>query len=202
MNVFLAPRLFPLQINLYPFYFGEYYHWLIYDSQEDPLSLANLWRRFSNASLSVNADISYAVHANVSTEMTQFIIYDVYNNGHQIGGQLNVTVDYSIECDFKECSNLTFISDLHQRPLYGNRNNLYDINFPVAALVSVFIKSYSYTMQHHSILVIYCNIALDLCQSQMFMNLSTFNCIFIQTTIDSLLHTNGKYFIIYFFFSI
>lgn len=109
----------------------------MYDSEEDPFNLFDLWRRFNSASLSVNADLSYAVHINNnSIQSTKYIIYNVYNNGHQIGGQLNVTVDYSIECNDRECTNLSFISDLYQRTVYGNRNNLYDINFRVATLVS------------------------------------------------------------------
>lgn len=124
------------QINKYPFYFNEYYHWLMYDNTEDYFTLEGPYRRFTNAALSVNSDLSYIIRKKYSISSTSFIIQDVYNNGHHIGGKLNVTSVYSITCDSHKCYNFTYNSDLHQRTVYGNRNNLHDINFRVATLVS------------------------------------------------------------------
>ncbi|KAH8379407.1 hypothetical protein KR009_004699 [Drosophila setifemur] len=107
-------------------------HWLLYDEAGD---LSKLNELFGEANLSLNADVTY-VRPQEREEDT-FILYDVYNKGSHLGGQLNVTIDRSLQCNRSGCQVRDYLSDLHQRTRLEQRKDLSDITFRLAALVSV-----------------------------------------------------------------
>uniref|UniRef100_A0A1A9URY2 Uncharacterized protein n=1 Tax=Glossina austeni TaxID=7395 RepID=A0A1A9URY2_GLOAU len=67
----------------------------------------------------------------VERSSSSFVVYDVYNNGFQIGGSLNITVDYEVECNSWACLKCKYLSELHMRSLYGNRERLSDARIRV-----------------------------------------------------------------------
>lgn len=64
-----------------------------------------------------------------------YMSFDVYNNGWFIGGTINITNNYEIECNKIECRNKKYLSDLYKRNLYGNRETLRDVVLRVAVVV-------------------------------------------------------------------
>ncbi|KAL9905222.1 ionotropic receptor 75a-like [Glossina fuscipes fuscipes] len=97
---------------------------------------------FQHLNLSVDTDVNYVIK-NITTTFvepssTSFIVYDVYNNGFQIGGSLNITVDYEVECNSLVCLKCKYLSNLHMRSLYGNRERLPDAMMRVAVVVTRF----------------------------------------------------------------
>uniref|UniRef100_A0A1B0G5E4 Uncharacterized protein n=1 Tax=Glossina morsitans morsitans TaxID=37546 RepID=A0A1B0G5E4_GLOMM len=119
--------------------FKHYHHWLIYDGSNELIAFQNT---FQHLNLSVDTDINYVIKNTTTTlvepSSSSFVVYDVYNNGFQIGGSLNITVDYEVECNSLACLKCKYLSKLHMRSLYGNRERLSDIRMRVAVVVTRF----------------------------------------------------------------
>ncbi|XP_053956450.1 ionotropic receptor 75a-like [Anastrepha ludens] len=119
--------------------YKEHYNWLLYDRSAD---MHKLRRLFTNANLSVDAQLTYATlrsqlhdtppHTNLSFYTT----YDVYNNGRLLGGKLNVTIDREYQCNWKVCHVSRYLSELHLRHKYGNRDKLHDITMRVSTVIT------------------------------------------------------------------
>uniref|UniRef100_A0A1B0A6Q5 Uncharacterized protein n=1 Tax=Glossina pallidipes TaxID=7398 RepID=A0A1B0A6Q5_GLOPL len=90
---------------------------------------------FQHLNLSLDTDINYVIKNTTTTlvepSSSSFVVYDVYNNGFQIGGSLNITVDYEVECNSSACLKCKYLSKLHMRSLYGNRERLSDTRMRV-----------------------------------------------------------------------
>ena len=82
--------------------------------------------------------IPFDVAANGTTVYKAF---DVYNNGWFIGGSLNITVNYELQCNVTGCHLSKYLSDLYKRPLYGNRESLRDVTMRVAVIVRNGLKA-------------------------------------------------------------
>lgn len=128
---------FILQLNRSRLY-NEHYKWLLYDRTAD---LSNFKRLFDDANIGVDAELTYAILEptllGVVTDVnrTLFVKYDVYNNGHYLGGKLNMTIDCEVECNMKTCYIKRYLSELHTRSKYGNRVKLHDITMRVSVVV-------------------------------------------------------------------
>ncbi|KAH8270252.1 hypothetical protein KR018_006217 [Drosophila ironensis] len=104
-------------------------HWLLYDETGNLIKLRNLFER---ANLSLNADVTYVRRQLEDT----FILHDVYNKGSHLGGQLNVTLDRSLQCNRSHCQVRDYLSNLHRGTKLQHRSDLSNITFRLAALVS------------------------------------------------------------------
>ncbi|TMW39968.1 hypothetical protein DOY81_014952, partial [Sarcophaga bullata] len=62
--------------------------------------------------------------------------FDVYNNGWFIGGSINITMNYEMQCNVTACHLSKYLSDLYKRPLYGNRESLRDVTMRVAVIAT------------------------------------------------------------------
>uniref|UniRef100_A0A1A9WE51 Ionotropic receptor 75a N-terminal domain-containing protein n=1 Tax=Glossina brevipalpis TaxID=37001 RepID=A0A1A9WE51_9MUSC len=120
-------------------FFNHHHHWLIYDDSNEMKVFQNI---FQHLNLSVDTDISYVIRKTNSTPLkstsTSYVVYDVYNNGFQIGGSLNITADHEVECSSTACLKHKHLSNLHMRSVYGNRESLSDIIMRVAVVVTRF----------------------------------------------------------------
>ncbi|KAM7354775.1 ionotropic receptor 75a-like isoform 3-T4 [Cochliomyia hominivorax] len=119
--------------------FNYRYRWLAYDEVSNFSRFQNI---FKNVTLSVDTRLTYVVPKHFTdsrnTSNTSYITFDVYNNGKIIGGSLNITTDYEIACNRKDCEIKNYLSELYKRPLYGNRESLRDINLRVALVVTLY----------------------------------------------------------------
>lgn len=62
-----------------------------------------------------------------SNSTVRYSLFDVYNNGNNIGGQLNMTGSYETACDLDGCQRVRYLSTLLKRSRYGNREQLTDV---------------------------------------------------------------------------
>nr|QKN21170.1 ionotropic receptor [Zeugodacus cucurbitae] len=119
--------------------YNGHYNWLLYDRTAD---LNNFRRLFADANLDVDAELTYAflkptqLGAVIEMNITTFVKYDVYNNGYHLGGKLNMTVDREVECNVTSCYIKRYLSQLHTRSKYGNRDKLHDITMRVSVVIT------------------------------------------------------------------
>ncbi|KAH8259287.1 hypothetical protein KR026_001646 [Drosophila bipectinata] len=112
--------------------YNQNLHWLLYDEAGN---LTKLRQLFQNANLSLNADVTHASRQEEAQDT--FVLRDIYNKGSHLGGQLNVTIDRSLQCNQSHCQVRDYLSDLHLGSRLQHRTDLSNITFRLAALVSV-----------------------------------------------------------------
>nr|QKN21507.1 ionotropic receptor [Zeugodacus tau] len=118
--------------------FSDHFFWLIYDDMANVTYFRGLFKR---QNLAVDAEITYA-YLNTpeddgnSTAIASYTLYDVYNNGYYHGGKLNMTLDREIYCNQEECYVNKYLSKLHLRNKYGNRNTLHDATLRLTVVVT------------------------------------------------------------------
>ncbi|KPU77988.1 uncharacterized protein Dana_GF25234 [Drosophila ananassae] len=112
--------------------YNQNLHWLLYDEAGNLTKLSHL---FHQANLSLNADVTHASRQEEAQDT--FVLRDVYNKGSHLGGQLNVTIDRSLQCNQSHCQVRDYLSDLHLGSKLQHRMDLSSITFRLAALVSV-----------------------------------------------------------------
>ena len=83
---------------------------------------------------------SLQIQSDVANGTTIYKAFDVYNNGWFIGGSLNITVNYEMQCNVTGCHLSKYLSNLYKRPLYGNRESLRDVTMRVAVIVRNSLK--------------------------------------------------------------
>ncbi|XP_037722867.1 ionotropic receptor 75a isoform X1 [Drosophila subpulchrella] len=113
--------------------YNQHYHWLLHGNQ----SVLEFYKLFAPFNVSIDADVSYVkeeFQANNSSVV--YAVYDVYNNGKIIGGQLNMTGSHEMACDPNECRRIRYLSSLLKRSKYGNREQLTDVVLRVATVVT------------------------------------------------------------------
>lgn len=88
------------------------------------------------ANLSINADVTYVKEEQYSKHESLFTLYDVYNPGSHLGGQLNITIDQSIKCNRTKCELNQYLSDLYKRTRLQQRMDLSGVTFRQVAVVS------------------------------------------------------------------
>ncbi|KAH8333027.1 hypothetical protein KR074_011744 [Drosophila pseudoananassae] len=104
--------------------YNQHYHWLIHGNQTE----LQFYDFFSPFNISIDADVSYVKGDLMATNSSvRYSLYDVYNNGKIIGGQLNMTGSYEAACDPKGCERVKYLSSLLKRSRYGNREQLTDV---------------------------------------------------------------------------
>ncbi|KAM7354771.1 ionotropic receptor 75a-like [Cochliomyia hominivorax] len=116
--------------------FKQHFHWLIYDSLGDLPKFKDLFGRFQMA---VDADVTlFMDNRNLinSPLNSSFILYDVYNNGYNLGGKLNMTIDREIKCSKRSCEVKRYLSSLHEKPKLEHRWYLRDITMRVSTVVT------------------------------------------------------------------
>lgn len=103
-------------------------------------NFARYYAIFKNVNLSVDTRLTFVVpqlpQVSLNEEKTTYITFDVYNNGRFIGGTINITSNYEIECNQTGCELKQYLSDLYKRPLYGNRQTLSDVTIRASVVVS------------------------------------------------------------------
>ncbi|KAH8296115.1 hypothetical protein KR054_001969 [Drosophila jambulina] len=113
--------------------YNQHYHWLLHGNHSDQ----EFYDFFSPFNISIDADVSYVQeYDQPDNSSVVYAIYDVYNNGKIIGGQLNMTGSYESTCDLKECRRTKYLSSLQMRTKYGNREQLTDVVLRVATVVT------------------------------------------------------------------
>lgn len=96
----------------------------------------NYFRRFN---ISIDADVTYVKQNTLpyhDEDSLSYALYDVYSNGNHIGGRLNITGDYEVYCNTSCCHVHRYLSSLHLRSKYGNREQLRDVVLRVATVVT------------------------------------------------------------------
>ncbi|XP_052844502.1 ionotropic receptor 75a [Drosophila gunungcola] len=113
--------------------YNQHYHWLLHGNQ----SVSEFYDMFAPFNISIDADVSY-VKEELQDINSSFVyaVYDVYNNGKIIGGELNMTGSHEMACDPNECQKIRYLSSLQKRSKYGNREQLTDVVLRVATVVT------------------------------------------------------------------
>ncbi|XP_065362168.1 uncharacterized protein Ir75a [Calliphora vicina] len=118
-------------------FFNYRYNWLIYDELSN---FSRFYNTFKNVNLSADTQLAYVVpkqpQISSDSNKTSYINFDVYNNGWFIGGSINITTNYEIECNGTGCERTKYLSDLYKRSLYGNRESLRDVTMRAAVVVT------------------------------------------------------------------
>jgi len=96
------------------------------------MNLPQLETHFKEAQLFVDADVTYVTHDPITDN---FILYDVYNKGRQLGGELNITVDREISCNQQDCRLERYLSDLHTRIPLQHRKSFTGLTMRATAAV-------------------------------------------------------------------
>ncbi|KAM8708521.1 hypothetical protein ACLKA7_015490 [Drosophila subpalustris] len=97
----------------------------------------NFYNFFAPFNISVDADVSYVKQQVLdNTGDIIYALYDVYSNGKHIGGQLNITGDYELFCNTTSCQLNRYLSSLHLRTKYRQREQLRDVILRVATVVT------------------------------------------------------------------
>lgn len=115
--------------------YNQHYHWVLHDSSE-AFSFYDFFRR---SNISIDADVDYVkqhMPHSKDKDAVVYTVYDVYSNGNHIGGQLNMTVNYELSCNRSSCDGIRYLSSLHLRSKYGNREQLTDVVLRVATVVT------------------------------------------------------------------
>jgi len=91
-------------------------------------SVLEFYELFAPFNVSIDADVSYVKEEfQDNNSSVVYAVYDVYNNGKIIGGQLNMTGSHEMACDPNECRRIRYLSSLQKRSKYGNREQLTDV---------------------------------------------------------------------------
>lgn len=120
--------------------FNYRFNWFVYDEEAN---FTRFYDKFKQVNLSVDTEMTFMVpmpiqlQSDMANGTAVYKAFDVYNNGWFIGGSLNVTVNYEMQCTVTGCHLSKYLSDLHRRPLYGNRESLRDITMRVAVIVRI-----------------------------------------------------------------
>ncbi|XP_017134534.1 ionotropic receptor 75a [Drosophila miranda] len=116
--------------------YNQHYHWLLHGNESE----VGFYDFFSTFNISIDADVSYVKEEPPSSDYNASAVvyasYDVYSNGRIIGGQLNLTANYACGCDLSGCQRMRYLSPLHLRSKYGNREQLTDVVLRVATVVT------------------------------------------------------------------
>ncbi|XP_017058920.1 ionotropic receptor 75a [Drosophila ficusphila] len=110
--------------------YSHRFHWLIYDELGNFL---NVESHFKEAKLFIDADITY-VKQDPITE--NFVLFDLYNKGRQLGGKLNITADREVACNKRECRVERYLSDLHKRNPLQHRKYFTGLTIRATAVVT------------------------------------------------------------------
>lgn len=116
-------------------------YWLIYETATYRL-LDNL----KDTNLSIDAHITYAKFIkSFNGQSGLFELYDVYNNGKELGGLLNVSFDETLDCSAYEgldgyipCRTVNR-SQLGSMSFFHNRALMSDITMRISTVVWTFI---------------------------------------------------------------
>ncbi|KAH8239059.1 hypothetical protein KR032_000305 [Drosophila birchii] len=106
--------------------FSHRYHWLVYDKSVN-------FSRFKKTQLYIDADLTYATN---DPSNGNFILYDLYNKGLQLGGKLNVTADREISCNEQDCHVQRYLSDLHTRSPLQHRKTFTGLTMRVTGVIT------------------------------------------------------------------
>ncbi|KAH8357688.1 hypothetical protein KR200_011567 [Drosophila serrata] len=106
--------------------FSHHYHWLVYDKSVN-------FSRFKKTQLYIDADLTYSTN-NLSNG--NFILYDLYNKGLQLGGELNVTADREISCNKLECRVERYLSDLYTRSPLQHRKSFTGLTMRATGVIN------------------------------------------------------------------
>ncbi|KMZ00317.1 uncharacterized protein Dsimw501_GD27924 [Drosophila simulans] len=110
--------------------FSHRYHWLIYDRS---MNFSELESHFKEAQIFVDADVTYVTHDPITRN---FLLYDVYNKGRQLGGQLNITADREISCNKTNCRVERYLSKLYTRSALQHRKSFTGLTMRATAVVT------------------------------------------------------------------
>ncbi|KAH8239060.1 hypothetical protein KR032_000304 [Drosophila birchii] len=117
--------------------YNQHYHWLLHGKQP----VQDFYDFFFPFNISIDADVSYVQEYEQTDNFSVIYgIYDVYNNGKIIGGQLNITGSYESICNPSECRRVRYLSTLQMRSKYGNREQLKDVVLRGNLLFFIFIN--------------------------------------------------------------
>lgn len=120
--------------------FTQKRHWLVYDANENDnqtMERGRVLRSLNETRLFIDAEILYAVQDEARDDTDYVALYDVYNNGHHIGGKLNVTFDrHFVYARSNETGSLTS-SVINRKTKYDNRCDLSDVTMRVGGVVGV-----------------------------------------------------------------
>ncbi|XP_037722727.1 ionotropic receptor 75a [Drosophila subpulchrella] len=97
------------------------------------MNLPQLETHFKEAQLFVDADVTYVTHDPITDN---FILYDLYNKGKQLGGKLNITADREISCNQQDCRLERYLSDLHTRSPLQHRKSFTGLTMRASAVVT------------------------------------------------------------------
>uniref|UniRef100_A0A1I8NNR2 Ionotropic receptor 75a N-terminal domain-containing protein n=1 Tax=Stomoxys calcitrans TaxID=35570 RepID=A0A1I8NNR2_STOCA len=114
--------------------FTDRFHWLIYD---DNSNVTKFRQQFKHYNMAVDADVNYVFPNQAllnSVHNFSYLLYDVYNNGYNLGGKLNMTPDKEIICSRKQCELKEYLSTLHEKSKYENRWYLGDMKMRVSTV--------------------------------------------------------------------
>ncbi|XP_068141503.1 ionotropic receptor 75a-like [Drosophila tropicalis] len=110
--------------------YGPRLHWLIYDHG---FSFQRMIKQFSQAQLYINTDLTYVIR---NPTNNHFILYDLYNKGKHIGGQLNITIDREIACTETQCNLHRYLSNLYVRDRLQHRRFLTNLTLRITAVIN------------------------------------------------------------------
>ena len=118
--------------------FKHHYHWLVYDAASGEI-LRNFKEIFGNFNMAVDADVTLVMPSRSvinSFHNSSFLLYDAYNNGFNLGGKLNITIDREVLCSREKCILKQYLSNLHEKAKYEHRWYLRDLTMRVSTVVS------------------------------------------------------------------
>lgn len=108
------------------------------DNSSSALVTLNTTRLF------VDAEISYVDMPIDASLLDRFPIYDVYNNGHHIGGRLNVTLDRYFVYSQTSLKGYLTESIVNINTKYDNRMDLSDVTMRVGTVVRLILNNCQY----------------------------------------------------------
>ncbi|TMW44528.1 hypothetical protein DOY81_010393, partial [Sarcophaga bullata] len=88
--------------------FNYRFNWLIYD---DKANFSRFYNKFKQVNLSVDTEMTFIVPKpiplqippNLANGTSVYKAFDVYNNGWFIGGSINITMNYEMQCNVTAC---------------------------------------------------------------------------------------------------
>nr|XP_017030935.1 ionotropic receptor 75a [Drosophila kikkawai] len=106
--------------------FSHRYHWLVYERFVNS-------SRFEKTQLYIDADLTYVTN---NPSNGNFILYDLYNKGLQLGGKLNVTADREISCNEQKCEVQRYLSDLYTRSPLQHRKTFTGLTMTATGIIT------------------------------------------------------------------
>lgn len=101
------------------------------------MNFSVLESHFNEAQIFVDADVTYVTHDPFSKN---FLLYDVYNKGRQLGGELNITADREIFCNKTNCRVERYLSELYTRSALQHRKSFTGLTMRATAVVCEGLK--------------------------------------------------------------